>query len=221
MPKCGQKAAVVPNPVRVRRSSVPSTGLAICDQGAEPPGPVSGPRAASAGPDFGPAAHVHRYCNRRWLAAPGCSGVDVFAGSPSRRSVHADRLQRPQRWTHGVLQRARMPESDTHPPHGVQAPVLKALRADKLQRIDRNGRRRRSQGSSHRRRESTHYVDRHPHRPGKCCAQFADAHSVRHGLSGSRATTLPMRLFAHCLTRPSPCRSLARWTMRMRQKLVG
>lgn len=203
------------------RMFVPATVWVICAPGAVQTSPAFGSLAASAPQYFGRAAHVHRYCNRRWLAAHGCSGVDVIAGSPSQRSVHADRLQRPQRWTHGVLQRARMPESDTHPPHGVQAPVLKALRADKLQRIDRNGRRRRSQGSSHRRRESTHYVDRHPHRPGKCCAQFADAHSVRHGLSGSRATTLPMRLFAHCLTRPSPCRSLARWTMRMRQKLVG
>jgi hypothetical protein len=120
-----------------------------------------------------------------------------------------------------LLQRARMPESDYGSPHGVQAPVSTALRADKLQRTDRNGRRRRSQGSSHRRRESKHYVDRHPHRPDSCCAQCADAHSVRHGRSGSRATTLPMRLFAHCLTRPSPCRSLARWTMWMRQKPVG
>jgi hypothetical protein len=165
-PEIGQKAAAVPNWARVLRKSVPATVLAICAPGAVQTSPAAGPRVASAEPDFGRAAHVHRYCSRRWPAAPGCSGVDVIAGSPSRRSVHADRLQRPQRWTHGVLQRARMPESDCGPPHGVRAPVLTALRVDKRQRTDRNGRRRRSQGSSHRHRASRRYVGRHPHRPG-------------------------------------------------------
>lgn len=221
MPKCGQKAAAVPNRAHLRRKSAPATVLAICVQGAEPTGPAAGPRAASAGPDFGRVAHGHRHDSRRWLVAPGHSGGDLLAELSSRRSVHGDRLQRPQRWAHGPLQRARMPESDCGPPHGVQAPVSTVLRADRRQRIDRNGRRHRSQGSSHRRRASMLCVGRHPHRPGSCCAQCADAHSVRHGRSGARATMLPMRLCAHCLTRTSQCRSLARWTMWMWQTPAG
>ncbi len=183
--------------------------------------PAAGPQATSAESDFDRVEHDHRCCSQRLLAAPGRSGGDGFAGSPSPRSMHANRPQRRQRRGHGYQQHARMPESGSGPPHGAQAPESTALRADKLQRIGRNGRRCRNQGSSRRRRASRRRVDTYPHMPGNCCLQFADGYSVRHGRSGARATMLPMRLCAHCLTRPSQCRSLAHWTMWMWQIPVG
>jgi len=221
VPKCGQKATAVPSRARVRRMYVPAIVLAIFAPDAEQTRPASEPRAASAGSDFGRGARGHRHHSRRWPAAPAHSGVDAFAESPSRRSVHADRPQCRLRRAHGCLQRARMPEADCGPPHGVQAQVSTALRVGKRRRIDRNGRRCRSQGSSHRHRASRRYVGRCRHRPGSCCAQCAGAHSVRHGRSGARATMLPMRLCAHCLTQPSQFRSRSHWTMGMWQTPEG